>query len=64
MMDKGKVHAPPAWYTASLTHNWNAPHGMPTDWPPAVLHFRVDESTLTQIAREMREERRTATTDR
>jgi hypothetical protein len=31
MMDKGKVHTPPAWYTASLKHNWNAPHGMPSD---------------------------------
>ena len=64
MMEQIKVHTPPAWYTASLKHNWNAPHGMPSDWLPTVLNFRVDEDTFTQIEREMREERRTATLDK
>jgi len=64
MMDKGKVHTPPAWYTASLKHNWNAPHGMPSDWLPTVMHFRVDENTFAQIEREMREEKGTAMPDK
>ena len=55
------MHTPPAWYTVSLKHNWSAPHGsMPSNWMPMVLHFRVDENTLAQIGREMREEKRTA----
>ena len=61
MMEQGKVHTPPAWYTASLKHNWNAPHGMTSDWLPTVLHFRVDDDMFAQIEREMREEKRTAT---
>jgi hypothetical protein len=64
MMEQGKVHTPPAWYTASLKHNWNAPHGMPSDWLPTVHHFRVDENTFAQIGREMREEKRPATRDK
>jgi hypothetical protein len=48
IMDKGRVRNPPAWYTALLIHNWNALHGMPDDWLPTVLHFRVDENTLPQ----------------
>jgi len=63
MMEQRKVHTPPAWYTASLKHNWNAPRGMPSDWLPTVLHFRVDESTFAQVEREMREEKRTAMPD-
>jgi hypothetical protein len=30
MMDRGKVHIPPAWLTASLKGDWSAPHGMPS----------------------------------
>jgi hypothetical protein len=37
---------------------------MRSDWLPTVLHFRVDENTFAQIEREMREEKRTATTDK
>jgi hypothetical protein len=63
MMEQRKVHTPPAWYTASLKHNWNTPRGMPSDWLPTVLHFRVDESTFAKVEREMREEKRTAVPD-
>jgi hypothetical protein len=63
MMEQGKVHTPPAWYTASLRRKWNAPHGMPSDWLPTVLRFRVDENTFAQIEPEMREEKRTAKPD-
>ena len=63
MMEQGKVHTPPARYTASLKHNRNAPLGMPSDWLPTVLHFRVEEKTLAQIEREIREEKRAATPD-
>ena len=62
MMEQGKVPIPPAWYTASLKHNWNASRGMSSDWLPTVLHFRVHETTFAQIEREMRKEKRTATT--
>ena len=64
MMDKGKVHIPPAWYTASLKHNWNAPHGMPSDWLLTVLHFRVGENTFAQIEREMHDEKGTTKPDK
>lgn len=57
MMDQGRVHIPPAWLTASLKAEWNAPHGMPSDWLPTVLHFRVDENTFAELAREMREDK-------
>jgi hypothetical protein len=56
MMDKGKVHTPPAWYTASLRHNWRAPYGMPSDWLPTVMNFRVDENTFAAITRDILEE--------
>ncbi len=58
MMDQGKVHTPPAWFTASLKHKWNAPSGMPSDWLPKVLNFRVDEATFMRIEREMCKERK------
>ena len=63
MIEQGKVHAPPVWYTASLKHNWSVPHGIPSDWLPTVQHFRVDENTFAQIERGMRDEKRTATPD-
>ncbi len=47
---------PPAWLTASLKGDWSAPHGMPSDWMPRVLRFRVDENTFAEFAREMRED--------
>lgn len=55
MMNQGKVHVPPAWLTALLRGDWNAPHGMPSDWLPTVLHFRVDENTFAEIRRGERE---------
>ena len=58
MMDQGKVHIPPAWLTASLKGDWSAPHGMPSDWLPTVLHFCVDENAFVEFAGEVREERR------
>ncbi len=51
MITQGKVHAPPAWLTASLRGDWSAPHGVPNDWLPTVLHFRVDESTFVEFQR-------------
>ncbi len=59
MMDQGKVHVPPAWLTASLRGDWSAPHGMPSEWLPKVLHFRVDETTFAEFAREIRESKKT-----
>ncbi len=58
MMDQGKVHVPPAWLTASLRGDWSAPPGMPSDWLPTVLHFRVDETTFVEFTRELREDKR------
>ena len=58
MMDQGKVHIPPAWLTASLKGEWSAPLGVPSDWLPTVLHFRVDENTLAEFVREVRESKK------
>jgi hypothetical protein len=58
MMDQGKVHVPPAWLTASLKGDWSAPPGMPAEWEPTVLHFRVDETTFVEFTRELREDRK------
>ncbi len=54
MMNQGKAHFPPAWLTASLRSDWSAPHGMPSDWLPTILHFRVDESTFVEFQRMLR----------
>jgi hypothetical protein len=35
-----------------------APHGMPTDWLPTVLHFRVDETTFVEFTRDLREDKK------
>ncbi len=53
LMGKGKVHNPPAWLTASIKGDWSAPYGMPSEWEPTVLHFRVDETTFVEFTREM-----------
>jgi hypothetical protein len=37
---------------------------MPTDWLPTVLHFRVDEDTFVQVARDLHEENKIATIDK
>jgi hypothetical protein len=57
-MDQGKVHIPPAWFTASLKHHWSAPNGMPSDWLPTVLRFRVDENTFAEFTRIIREDKK------
>ncbi len=57
MMGQGKVHVPPAWLTASLKGDWSAPHGMPSDWLPTALLFRVDENTFIEFARKIREDK-------
>ncbi len=57
LVDQGKVHVPPAWLTASLRRDWSAPPGMPSDWLPTVLHFRVDEMTF-EFTRELREDKK------
>lgn len=51
MMDRGKVHIPPAWLTLSLKGDWSAPHGMQNAWLPTVLRFRVNENRLTEFTR-------------
>ncbi len=56
-METGRVKSPPAWFTASLKNNWSAPYGMPSEWLPTVLCFRMDENTFMQIEREVREEK-------
>ena len=48
-MNQGRVKIPPAWFTASLKHNWSAPVGMPPGWEPTVLRFRIDENTFAEI---------------
>ena len=58
MMNRAKVHFAPAWLTASLRGDWSAPNGMPSDWLPTVLHFRVDENTFAEFTRETREDAR------
>jgi hypothetical protein len=44
--------------TASLKGEWSAPHGMPSDWLPTELRFRVDEDTFAEFAREIREDKK------
>ena len=58
MMSQGKMHTPPARFTPSLRGHWSAPHSMPSDWPPTVFRFRVDEITFAEFAREMREDKK------
>jgi hypothetical protein len=55
MMAQGRVRKPPAWLTASFKGDWSAPHGMPSEWMPTVLHFRVDENTFAEFTRELGE---------
>lgn len=57
-MEKGRVKSPPAWFTASLRNNWAAPTGMPREWLPNVMHFRLDENTFIEIEREVRKQKR------
>jgi hypothetical protein len=59
-MNQGKVHSPPAWLTASLKGDWSTPYGMPSDWLPTVLYFRVDETTFVEFTRDIRESSKTS----
>jgi hypothetical protein len=59
MMDQGRVRSPPAWLTASLKGDWSAPRGIPSDWLPTVLHFRVDENTFVEFTRTISEDKNT-----
>jgi hypothetical protein len=52
MDDEPRQLVPQAWLTASLKGDWNAPYGMPSDWLPTVLRFRVDENTFVEFTRE------------
>ena len=54
-MDQGRLRVPPAWLTASLKGDWSAPHGMPSDGLPTLLHFRLDEDMFAEFVREVRE---------
>ena len=58
MMDQGKVHIPPAWLTASLKGEWSVPYGMPSEWMPTVLRFRVDEDTFAVFTRILHEDKK------
>lgn len=49
-----KLLTPPAWLPALLKGDWSAPHGMPNDWLPTVLHLRVNENALVEFTREIR----------
>ena len=59
MIDQDRVRSPPAWLTESLKGEWSAPRGMPSDWLPTVLHFRVDENTFAEFTRIVRGDRKT-----
>jgi hypothetical protein len=64
LMERKRVHTPPAWLTASVKNDWQPARDMPSDLTPQVLTFRVDAGTFAQIEREMREEKSAATTDK
>ena len=57
LMQRGRVHTPPAWLTASLRGNWQPTAEMPSDLTPQVMTFRIDEQTFMQYVREQRVEK-------
>ena len=57
LADRGRVHTPPAWLTASLRGNWEPTRNMPLDLTPQVLTFRIDEQTFMQYVKEQREQK-------
>ena len=57
LMDRKRVHTPPAWLTASLKNDWQPARDMPSDLTPQVLTFRIDEQTFMRYVREQRVEK-------
>jgi hypothetical protein len=57
LMDRKRVHTPPAWLTASLKNDWQPARDMPLDLAPQTLTFRIDEQTFMQYVKEQREQK-------
>jgi hypothetical protein len=57
LMQRGRVHTPPGWLTASLRGGWQATPDMPLDLEPQVMTFRIDEQTFGQFVRKERAEK-------
>jgi hypothetical protein len=57
LMDRKRVHTPPAWLTASLKYDWQPARDMPLDLTPQTLTFRIDEQTFMQYVNEQRREK-------
>ena len=57
LMQRGRIHTPPAWLTASLRGSWGPTPNMPLDLSPKVMTFRIDEQTFMRYVREERTER-------
>jgi hypothetical protein len=57
LMERKRVHTPPAWVTASLKNDWQRARDMPSDLTPQVLTFRIDEQTFMQYVNEQREQK-------
>ena len=56
LMQRGRIHTPPGWLTASLRGSWEPTPDMPLDLSPKVMTFRVDEQTFAQFVRKERAE--------
>jgi hypothetical protein len=54
LMDRKRVHTPPAWLTASLKNDWQPARDIPFDLTPQTLTFRIDEQTFMQYVNEPR----------
>ena len=54
LMERRRVHTPPAWLTASLKNDWQPTRDMPADLTPRVMTFRIDEQTFMQYVNEQR----------
>jgi hypothetical protein len=57
LMDRKRVHTPPAWLTASLKNDWQPSRDMPLDLTPQTLTFRIDEQTFLKYVNEQRREK-------
>jgi hypothetical protein len=56
LMERKRVHTPPAWLTASLKNDWQPARDMPLDLTPQTLTFRIDEQTFMLYVREVQEQ--------
>jgi hypothetical protein len=56
LMERKRVHTPPAWLTASLKYDWQPTRDMPLDLTPHTLTFRIDEQKFMQYVREVQEQ--------